>query len=204
MRENFSGIDRCFCTQCLRFLPDIHSAYRFPVRVPKPRPALILCFDRLLSDFTIKIVLVLDLQETIASPFRTASAVMDCNSLTRITVPQMVCRTSISRLLFLPGLRTFPKIRTVAQGAKELHDAGTGLNERHIRAFIRSDTLRTIEIGNRRYIALQSFESPYSSRLFGCIREKKTDGLRYRNTADDQIERIRAEHAKPPFIRRVR
>ena len=110
----------------------------------------------------------------------------------------------LTRLLFLPGLRTFPKIRTVAQGAKELHDAGTGLNERHIRAFIRSDTLRTIEIGNRRYIALQSFESPYSSRLFGCIREKKTDGLRYRNTADDQIERIRAEHAKPPLIRRVR
>ena len=110
----------------------------------------------------------------------------------------------LTRLLFLPELRTFPKIRSIIDAAKEFHIKKTGINEKHIRAFIKSDTLRTIHIGNRHYVALQSFESPYAERLFGCIRKMQPQKMISRNTADDQIERIKREKTKPPVICRVR
>ena len=75
-----------------------------PVRVIKIQPDSIFCSVAKRSSFfcsalTIKTLLRLPLQKTNASPFLTDSTVMNFNSLTRIPVPQMVCKIRLRRLL---------------------------------------------------------------------------------------------------------
>ena len=113
---------------------------------------------------------------------------------------------TITDRLFLYDFHGIPKLRTVTQAAKELREANPdiGINEKHIRAFLRSDTLRSIEIGNRHYIALQSFDAPYNRALFGCIRETKPDRRLGRRDAEVQIEEIRANGTKGVTVKRVK
>ena len=112
----------------------------------------------------------------------------------------------ITNRLMLYDLRSFPKVRTVRNAARDLRKENIvqGINETHIRAFLKSDSLRSLKVGNRQYIALQSFERPYNQSLFGCIRkDKPKDGFRFR-TAQVQIEEIRSQCVKPPVVHRVK
>ncbi len=113
----------------------------------------------------------------------------------------------ITNRLMLYELRTFPKIRTVRHAARDLREQklATGINEKHIRAFLRTDSLRSIEIGNRHYIALQSFDKPYNHCLFGSLETgKPKDTFWHHQTADYQLARIRSQNVKPAVVRRVK
>ena len=121
---------------------------------------------------------------------------------TRIVLDFSLAVSQICDMLMLYDLISFPRIRTVRDAATELVKAGTGINERIIRSFIRSDSLRTITVGNRHYIALQSFERPYASRLFGNLRDDRTKRFTFRNTADEQIEAIRMQQDSIQGIQR--
>ena len=121
---------------------------------------------------------------------------------TRIVLDFSLAVSQICDMLMLYDLISFPRIRTVRDAAAELVKTGTGINERIIRSFIRSDSLRTITVGNRHYIALQSFERPYASRLFGNLRDDRTKRFIFRNTADEQIEAIRMQQDSAQGIQR--
>ena len=60
-----------------------------------------------------------------------------------------------------------PEIRTIRSAVAELHQRhpDIGLNDAHIRACVADGRIGSIEVGSRRYIAMQSFEKPYCEKI---------------------------------------
>ena len=97
VQKNFIGIDIGRFAEFLYISPNVCTVKWLACSVMKIQPNLIFfsaAYFRSLRwrAFTIKALLRLSLQKTTASPFLTASTVMNCNSLTRIPVPQIVCK----------------------------------------------------------------------------------------------------------------
>ena len=60
-----------------------------------------------------------------------------------------------------------PRIRSIHNAFRELRELGidTGISEERIRFLVEKKKLPSIEVGNRSYIALESFEAPYNECL---------------------------------------
>ena len=121
---------------------------------------------------------------------------------TRIVLDFSLAISQICDVLMLYDLYSFPRIRTIREASAELTKSGTGITERIVRAFIRSDSLRSIVVGNRHYVAMQSFERPYASCLFGNLRDDRAKHFTFRNTADEQIEAISMQQNSAQGIQR--
>lgn len=111
VRKDLFGIHLCFKAEVFISRQMFVRLNGLPVRVTKTAPDVIFCLAMYRSSFfckprTIKMFLVFPLSETVACPLRTASTVIDCSSLTRMPVPQIVCKIRQRRsLCFLSAVR---------------------------------------------------------------------------------------------------
>ena len=85
----------------------------------------------------------------------------------RTVVEWYMLIASLNEMLNFTGETFLPKIRTVRNAAFELKESKSqiGVSEEHIRRCIEDGRIGFIAIGNRRYIAMQSFDPPYSETL---------------------------------------
>ena len=75
---------------------------------------------------------------------------------------------TLNSLLDLEGNGNLPHIRTIREAAAELKRSRTsiGIGEKRIRSAVKDGQIPSIRIGNREYIAMQSFDEPYCRRIF--------------------------------------
>ena len=75
---------------------------------------------------------------------------------------------ALNRLLGLDENDELPQIRTIREAAAELKQnrPEIGIGEKLIRNAVKDGRIPSIRIGNRDYIAMQSFDEPYCKRIF--------------------------------------
>lgn len=75
---------------------------------------------------------------------------------------------ALNRLLGLDENGELPQIRTIREAATELKQSRPemGIGEKLIRNAVKDGRIPSIRIGNRDYIAMQSFDEPYCKRIF--------------------------------------
>ncbi len=81
----------------------------------------------------------------------------------------------LNELLGFKGETFLPKLRTIRKAAEELKrsENDIGVAEGHIRRCVSDGKIGFITIGNRFYVAMQSFSSPYAeSLIYGEIEER--------------------------------
>lgn len=87
------------------------------------------------------------------------------------------------------GNSSVPRIRSIRNAYLDLKEVQPelGISEETIRFLVKKNRLTNVKIGNRIYIALESFESPYVDRLFD---------EEYWRGKDEEKERIAQAKAK--------
>lgn len=85
----------------------------------------------------------------------------------RTVVDLDVLIVTLNNLLGFSDEHVLPKIRTIRNAAIELrtNEDNIGIGETHIRRCVADQKIGFIKIGNRHYVAMQSFEPPYSEGL---------------------------------------
>lgn len=75
---------------------------------------------------------------------------------------------ALNRLLGLDENGGLPQIRSIREAATELKQSRPemGIGEKLIRNAVKDGRIPSIRIGNRDYIAMQSFDEPYCQRIF--------------------------------------
>ena len=85
----------------------------------------------------------------------------------RTVIELHILISALNEMLKFTGETFLPKIRTIRQAAKELKKSQSdiGVAEGHIRRCVSDNKIGYIVIGNRQYVAMQSFVYPYSASL---------------------------------------
>ena len=88
----------------------------------------------------------------------------------------------INQILKLNENKTMPRIRSIHKAYLELRKESPelGMSEEMIRILVGMGNLPCIRVGNRAYIALESFEPPYNESLIS---------IDYRESEDRMLER---------------
>jgi hypothetical protein len=75
---------------------------------------------------------------------------------------------TLNRLLGFEGREDIPHIRSIRGAVAELKErtVNIGIGEKMIRSAVKDGRIPCIRIGNREYIAMQSFDEPYCNRIF--------------------------------------
>ena len=75
---------------------------------------------------------------------------------------------TLNSLLGFEGNGNLPHIRTIREAVAELKRSrpSIGIEEKLIRSAVKDGRILSIRIGNREYIAMQSFDDPYFRRIF--------------------------------------
>ena len=75
---------------------------------------------------------------------------------------------TLNRLLGFEGNGNLPHIRTIREAVAKLKQSrpAIGIGEKLIRSAVKDGRIPSIRIGNREYIAMQSFDEPYCRRIF--------------------------------------
>lgn len=112
--------------------------------------------------------------------------VVDLDTVTRL----------LKCLLDMENLSVFPRIRSIHDAFVILKEEqpNIGIGEPQIRELIRLDKLRSIEIGNRHYIAPESFTPPYCYRLSDCATPPPRRTPPYRRDAMAQFNELMAKN----------
>ena len=95
----------------------------------------------------------------------------------------------INKLLGLKDTEVIPRLRSIHDAFTELRRTipELGVSEERIRFLVSVNKLSHIKVGNRAYIALESFEAPYNSCLiYDDYRESKV--ARQEEIAQKQID----------------
>ena len=96
---------------------------------------------------------------------------------------------SINKLLGLKEIAVMARVRSIHDAFTELRETNPelGISEERIRFLVSINKLSHIKVGNRAYIALESFEAPYNSCLiYDDYRESKA--ARQEEIAQKQID----------------
>ena len=95
-------------------------------------------------------------------------------------------------------------IRSIRAAAAELkkRDVNIGVGEKLIRSAVKDGRIPSIRIGNREYIAIQSFDEPYCRRLFEKI--ERAPMSRAEAVHRDTMEQVAQAIASNPFIPTVK
>jgi hypothetical protein len=86
----------------------------------------------------------------------------------RLVVDAEALAPTLNRLLGFEGNGGIPHIRTIRGAVAELKGSrpAMGIGEKLIRSAVKDGRIPCIRIGNREYIAMQSFDEPYCRRIF--------------------------------------
>ncbi len=112
---------------------------------------------------------------------------------------------ALNRLLGFEETADLPRIRTIRGAVIELKQnrPEIGIGEKMIRSAVKDDRIASIGIGNREYIAMQSFDEPYCRWIFepGAVVSKKES---IRRGVIEQMADVLARNPAMPAVTRVR
>jgi hypothetical protein len=106
---------------------------------------------------------------------------------------------TLNRLLGFERNGNLPHIRTIREAAAELKKSRPmmGIGEKLIRSAVKDGRIPSIRIGNREYIAMQSFDEPYCRRIF---EPTPTTVSRAEIVRKDVMEQMAQTLSSNPFI----
>lgn len=112
---------------------------------------------------------------------------------------------TLNRLLGFEGNGNLPHIRTIREAAAELKQNRPmmGIGEKLIRSAVKDGRIPSIRIGNREYIAMQSFDEPYCRCIFeptATAPVSRTEAVR-RDVMKQMAQRIASSPYVPTVIR---
>lgn len=112
---------------------------------------------------------------------------------------------ALNRMLGFEGTAELPRIRTIRGAVAELKRSRLeiGIGEKMIRSAVKDGRISSIGIGNREYIAMQSFDEPYCRRIFEpatVISKKEVIRL----GVMEQMSDVLARNPAMPTVTRVR
>lgn len=111
----------------------------------------------------------------------------------------------LNRMLGFEETAELPRIRTIRGAVVELKRSHPeiGIGEKMIRSAVKDGRIPSIGIGNREYIAMQSFDEPYCRRIFepGVVVSKKEI---IRRGVIEQMADVLARNPAMPAVTRVR
>ncbi len=107
---------------------------------------------------------------------------------------------TLNSLLGFEGNGNLPHIRTIREAAAELRQSHPmiGIGEKLIRSAVKDGRIPSIRIGNREYIAMQSFDEPYCRRIFeptATAPISRTEAVRR-----DVMEQMAQTIASSPYV----
>ncbi len=112
---------------------------------------------------------------------------------------------TLNRMLGFEETAELPQIRTIRGAVAELKRSRPeiGISEKMIRSAVKDARIASIGIGNREYIAMQSFDEPYCRRIFepvAVLSKKET----IRRGVMEQMSDVLARNPAMPIVTRVR
>lgn len=111
----------------------------------------------------------------------------------------------LNRMLGFEDTSELPHIRTIRGAAAELKRSRPeiGIGEKMIRSAVKDGRIASIGIGNREYIAMQSFDESYCRRIFkpGPVVSKKEV---IRRSVMEQMADVLSKNPAMPAVTRVR
>ncbi len=110
--------------------------------------------------------------------------------------------SAINEMLGFAGATSLPQIRTIRKGAVEINNSSEYflIGETHIRKCVADGKVPTITIGNRKYIALQSFKEPYCKCL---IYGESPEREKRHEMKDDMLQQMNASISSRSGVPRV-
>lgn len=107
---------------------------------------------------------------------------------------------TLNSLLGFEGNGNLPHIRTIREAVAELKQSrpAIGIGEKLIRSAVKDGRIPSIRIGNREYIAMQSFDEPYCRRIFEPTATAPVS--RAEVVRRDVMEQMAQTIASSPFI----
>ncbi len=124
-------------------------------------------------------------------------------------------RTVVDYDLIIPALNVLldfsetgdlPRLRTIRAAANELRELNPeiGFGEEHIRTCVMDGRIASIIVGNRRYIAMQSFEAPHCEKILQGTSKSCERREMIRNDIIEQMSNAISMQAVVPKVTRVR
>lgn len=112
---------------------------------------------------------------------------------------------TLNQMLGFEEIAGLPQIRTIRGAVAELKQSRPeiGIGEKMIRNAVKDGRIASIGIGNREYIAMQSFDEPYCRRIFEpatVVSKKKI----IRRGVIEQMADVLARNPTIPAVTRVR
>lgn len=112
----------------------------------------------------------------------------------------------LNRLLGFEGREELPHIRSIRGAAAELKErtVNIGIGEKMIRSAVKDGRIPCIRIGNREYIAMQSFDEPYCNRIFEKTVPVANRAENVKRDVMAQMAEVLASNPTVPMVVRVR
>ena len=113
---------------------------------------------------------------------------------------------ALNRLLGFEGREDLPHIRSIRGAVAELKERAVniGIGEKLIRSAVKDGRIPCIRIGNREYIAMESFDEPYCHRIFGQTSAVKERKEMVKRDVMAQMAEVLASNPTVPTVVRVR
>ena len=149
--------------------------------------------------------------ETALNKFMLASLIRDKkipygNHGNRTVVDYDLIVPAINALLDFSETGEMPKLRTIRAAAEELRETNPeiGFGEEHIRTCVTDGRIASIAIGNRRYIAMESFDIPHCEKILSGHSKSFDRSEMIRNDIMEQMGIAISAQAYVPKVTRVR
>ena len=112
---------------------------------------------------------------------------------------------TLNRLLGFEETAELPQIRTIRGAVAELKRSRPeiGIGEKMIRSAVKDGRISSIGVGNREYIAMQSFDEPYCRRIFDSVAVVSKKAI-IRRGVMEQMADVLARNSAMPVVTRVR
>lgn len=124
----------------------------------------------------------------------------------RLVVDYDIISSTFNRLLGFDENGALPQIRTIRRAVEELkqNNPDMGIGEKLIRGAVKDGRISSIKIGNREYIAMQSFTEPYCQRIveYTCLKSARREIIR--QNAINQISKTISSGQFIPTVLRTR
>ena len=113
---------------------------------------------------------------------------------------------TLNELLEFEEKSTLPKIRSIRAAALELNEKHStlGIGEGYIRKCVADDRIKSIKIGCRRYIAMQSFDYPYCEKIMSIQSHSFAKSDMMRRDILEQMSLAISAQTVIPKIKRVK
>lgn len=114
--------------------------------------------------------------------------------------------STLNELLGYEDKKQIPQLRSIRSAIKDLRQnrPELGVGEEHIRRCVADGRISSIQIGSRRYIAMQSFDTPYCERIMTVQSPSFAKSDMMRRDILEQMSTAISAQVVIPKIKRVR